>query len=100
MCTAGFWFRTSPWAEAHLIVSNDSLTLSGVIHNGTIQLISLEEWPISQIEDYEYLLHDLCFISRAPEEWFHLFPDEIPLYQAFLVDRNNQDITLDQFITK
>ena len=83
--------------SSHLIVSNDSLTLSGVIHNGTIQLISLEEWPISQIEDYEYLLHDPRFISRAPEEWFHLLPDEIPLYQAFL-DRNNQDITLDQFI--
>ncbi len=79
----GSWFRTSPWAEAHLIVSNDSLTLSGVIHNGTIQLISLEEWPISQIEDYEYLLHDPRFISRAPEEWFHLFPDEIPCTKHF-----------------
>lgn len=93
----GAWFRTSPYAKDHLIVSNSALDLPQAIRKGVIEIIKLENPPNLPKDQYLELLEKKSFIERAPEEWFHFLEREIPTFSSF-IERKQLGLSLDELL--
>jgi hypothetical protein len=93
----GSWFRTSPYASLHLIVSNSALELPQSIKKGTIEIIEVENCPSLTKEKYLDLLKTKEFKKRAPNEWFHFLEKEVPGFTNY-IERKQLGLSLDELL--
>ena len=93
----GSWFRTSQYANLHLIVSNSALELPQSVKKGTIEIIEVENRPSLTKEKYLDLLKTKEFKKRAPDEWFHFLEKEVPAFQKY-IERKQLGLSLDELL--
>ncbi len=93
----GSWFRSSQYANLHLIVSNVALELPQSVKRGTIEIIEVENRQVLSKEKYLELLKTNTFIKRAPKEWFHFLEKEIPVFQNY-IERRQLGLSLNELL--
>ena len=95
----GSWFRSSQYANLHLIVSNSALELPQSVKKGTIEIISLENRQSLTKERYLELLETKQFKERAPKEWFNFLEKEVPAFQNY-IERRQLGLTLNELLER